>query len=49
MGFVKAMKDFFGYNGGTAGTFAAELKALSDADKAEFKAMLSDHFGVEVA
>lgn len=36
-----AMKDFFGYQPGKGtAEFMAELKALTDADKAEFRAML---------
>lgn len=34
--FTVAMKKYFGYNGGNVNTFAAELRALSLAEKTDF-------------
>lgn len=39
--FAAAMKDYFGFAPDqNLGAFAAEVKALSDKDKSEYKAML---------
>lgn len=38
--FPAAMMDYFGRNGKSYQDFANELKALTDADRAEFKAEL---------
>jgi len=44
LAFMAAMKDFFGFNNGqTLSQFAAECKALSEEDKAYFKAGLEQN------
>jgi uncharacterized protein YcgL (UPF0745 family) len=40
--FPLAMMDYFGKNGKETSDFMQELKALTDADKAEFRAMLKE-------
>ncbi len=37
-----AMKDYFSLNGKTIAEFMTELKALSDTEKYEFRAMLKE-------